>query len=356
MTSAAIGKWNSPAIEKWSPGFIVSGRFDSVFFLFSPLLALALVAVMSQWTWGLKLHTTAGIKDEPVAFLIAVWTLGHNFAVVFRSHFNPEIFALHRYRFTVVPLSIFVAFMFSDWLLVSGVVIGAIWGLYHIAMQTFGFCRIYDSRWGNPPEVGRRLDYWLNLFIFFGPILWGVNMVAVFSAVTQFSKVGWHEPAHWLQQMGAAQGVIADVALAAAAIFAAFYVYSYWRLSQRGYRVSPQKIVLILTSIAAWVLTFSFLSAWQAFFVGNFFHALQYFAIVWWKERKNIQRGFGLESAGNWLAFLAFASSVVFMGVFCRVYGGDYTLVRWTAALTAVIALMHYWYDGFVWSVQKRQV
>jgi len=38
------------------------------------------------------------------------------------------------------------------------------------------------------------------------------------------------------------------------------------------------------------------------------------------------------------------------------VYGGDYTLVRWTAALTAVIALMHYWYDGFVWSVQKRQV
>jgi len=347
----------SAAIETWNPGFIVSRRFDSLFFIFSPLLALAMVAVLSQWTWGLRRHTAVGIEDQPVAFLIAVWTLGHNFAVVFRSHFNPEIFALHRYRFTVVPLSLFVAFLLSDWLLVSGLVIGVIWGLYHIAMQNFGFCRIYDSRWGNAPELGRRLDYWLNLFIFFGPILWGVNTVAVFSPVTQFSKVGWHEPTRWLRELGAAQGTIADVVLAAAAIFLAFYVYSYWRLSQRGYRVSPQKIALILTSIAAWVFTFSFLNAWQAFFVGNFFHALQYFAIVWWKEQKHIQRSFGLENmnAGAWLAFLAFASSVAFMGVVCRVYG-EYTLLRWTGALTIVIALMHYWYDGFVWSVQKRQV
>src|SRR5262245_5636116 len=96
MTSAALAKWNSTALEKWNPGFIVSMRFDAFFFLFSPLLALALVAAISQWTWGLRLHTAGGIKDEPVAFLIAVWTLGHNFAVVFRSHFNPEIFALHR--------------------------------------------------------------------------------------------------------------------------------------------------------------------------------------------------------------------------------------------------------------------
>ena len=146
----------SAVLETWNPGFIVSRRFDSLFFIFSPLLALALVGVLSQWTWGLNRHTVVGIQDQPIAFMIAVWTLGHNFAVVFRSHFNRDIFEQHRFRFTGVPILLFVAFMLSDWLLVSGLVIGVIWGLYHIAMQSFGFCRIYDARQGNPPETGRR--------------------------------------------------------------------------------------------------------------------------------------------------------------------------------------------------------
>ena len=29
---------------------------------------------------------------------------------------------------------------------------------------------------------------------------------------------------------------------------------------------------------------------------------------------------------------------------------------RWTASMVLVMALMHYWYDGFIWSVRKREV
>ena len=45
-----------------------------------------------------------------------------------------------------------------------------------------------------------------------------------------------------------AQGVITAGILVAGAAFVAYYVYAYWRLSQEGYRVSPQKILLILST------------------------------------------------------------------------------------------------------------
>ena len=30
--------------------------------------------------------------------------------------------------------------------------------------------------------------------------------------------------------------------------------------------------------------------------------------------------------------------------------------LRWGAALALVITLMHFWYDGFIWSVRRHQV
>jgi hypothetical protein len=31
-------------------------------------------------------------------------------------------------------------------------------------------------------------------------------------------------------------------------------------------------------------------------------------------------------------------------------------VLRWGGALGAVISLMHFWYDGFVWSVRRHDV
>ena len=90
----------------------------------------------------------------------------------------------------------------------------------------------------------------------------------------------------------------------------------------------------------------------------NFFHALQYFALVWWIEKANIRRVARLEnvSGGMWLALCGFVVTTLVVGVTYQVYGNDYIALRWTASLALVLALMHYWYDGFIWSVRKREV
>jgi hypothetical protein len=94
----------------------------------------------------------------------------------------------------------------------------------------------------------------------------------------------------------------------------------------------------------------------QAFFVANFFHALQYFGIVWWSEKANIRRSFGLASfkSGGALALMGFAALLGGMGV-----GYHSAFDRFTSpwlAIALVISLMHFWFDGFIWSVRRRDL
>jgi hypothetical protein len=30
--------------------------------------------------------------------------------------------------------------------------------------------------------------------------------------------------------------------------------------------------------------------------------------------------------------------------------------VHWLGAITLIVSIMHFWYDGFIWSVRKQQV
>ena len=65
-------------------------------------------------------------------------------------------------------------------------------------------------------------------------------------------------------------------------------------------------------SITAW----GFLTAWKAFFVMNFFHGLQYFALVWRTENGNTATPDPARArAGRWpLLFVAFAAITLLAG------------------------------------------
>jgi len=152
------GKSGSGSIEKSGSGFIVSRIYDSVFFIFAPVLAFMLVAIVANWDWALDQHSILGAETTPVLFFITVWTNAHLFAVVFRSHANPKVFSLHRFSFIGVPILLFLGFLLSDWLIITGMLVSALWAVYHLGMQNFGLGRIYDVRRGNPPEMGRALD------------------------------------------------------------------------------------------------------------------------------------------------------------------------------------------------------
>lgn len=338
-------------------GFIASRAYDGVCFILAPLVALLFVELASRSTWAMAPGSMFGVEDRPLALFLSVWTFAHLFAVVFRSHANPDIFVQHRVRFVAVPILVFLAMLVSDWAMVTGVVLIVFWDVYHTSMQNFGLCRIYDGRLGNPAQTGRLLDVWLNHLIYIGPILAGASLVPTLATLQSFKEVGWKEPAHWIGVAAAWQPTLRVIVIGGGVAFVAFYAWWYACRIREGYRFSTQKLALLLSVATVSILAWGFMTPWKAFFVANFFHGLQYFAIVWWIEKRNIERVLPLPRLGTSAlpTFVAFAAVLALVGLGYRLYG-DHHLLRWGGALGAVISLMHFWYDGFVWSVRKREV
>jgi hypothetical protein len=230
-------------------GFIVSPTFDLVCFILSPLLGLVIIrtVVLGEIDWFTSSQNLFGVMDSRIGFAIAVWTYAHLFAVVFRSHLNPEIFKLHRARFTLVPGVLFVGFLTSNWVLAIGLTLTWFWDIYHSSMQVFGFCRIYDSRLGNASDKGRLLDVWMSHLVYIAPIFLGLSFSSILhSSLREFKPLGVDLGPTVIDPLVAAQGPIITVVLVGGSAFLAYYVYSFWQLSQQGYRYSPQKALMLI--------------------------------------------------------------------------------------------------------------
>jgi hypothetical protein len=136
--------------------------------------------------------------------------------------------------------------------------------------------------------------------------------------------------------------------------FLVYYVFAYWRLHRQGYRVSAPKVVLLVSTAACSIYTWGFNTFGEAFFIMNFFHALQYFALVWWMERKSMVRLFHLGGMrrGQAVGLALFLAIGLGFGFWAEFFGNSDVAVH----LILVVSIMHFWYDGFIWSVQRRHV
>ena len=56
---------------------------------------------------------------------------------------------------------------------------------------------------------------------------------------------------------------------------------------------------------------------------------------------------------GPWVYLILFLVIAFGYGLFTEVSSNE---TRITANLVIVVSLMHFWYDGFIWSVRKSQV
>jgi len=104
---------------------MVSALYDGIFYIGAPILALVLAMALEGLTGPVATTTAFGPREAWLSIFIAVWTAAHLFAVIFRSHCNPQIFQRFKFRFTVVPVLVFAGFFVSDWLLVTGFVLTA---------------------------------------------------------------------------------------------------------------------------------------------------------------------------------------------------------------------------------------
>ncbi len=339
-----------------SSGYIAGPVYDWVCFILSPLLAIAFVFAASRFAFAVEPTSAIGQQRTRLELFAAIWTYGHLFSVVFRSHFNRAVFARFPLRFTLVPLGVYLAFAFSQHALVAGFFLIAVWDVYHSSMQNFGLARIYDAKAGNDVAASRQLDIWLAHVIYVGPILAGASLLPTLVGLNAFQALGLDGPPRVYQWIASHHSAIRSVVVFAGSAFVVYYVDALLRRRAAGYRVPPQKVALLASVAAGSIFAWGFLPPLEAFMVSNLFHSLQYFGIVWWTERGNLSRVLHTpgDGSGRALTFAFFALSIAAAGTFHESVGADSW--RWLIPIPMVISLMHFWWDGFIWSVRRGEV
>jgi hypothetical protein len=329
--------------------------YDSILFVFAPLLALGLGALVEPSGLGSLEVRLLGYSGPAPVLLMGAFVAAHLVLVLARSHLNASVFKRHPYRFTLVPLALFLALAVSTRLLIAVAVLSIWWDVYHSSLQTFGLGRIYDQRRGNDVELGRRWDYVLNLLLYVGPILGGAALLAHLQnsvkLTTQVTQLFDHVPA----QASDHRATLAWIFGAGGALFLAAYLAAYARYARAGYRVSWQKVGLLVSTGLCSVFAWGFNAFGEAFLIMNFFHALQYFGIVWWAEGKNLRERLRLPQTalGKAIALSTMIWVCALYGLLTKTVGESSHLIT---SLAVVISIMHFWYDGFVWSVRKNMV
>jgi len=335
--------------------YIVGPAYDWCLFLLPPVVSL-LIGIGISDTWltrsEFEFH---GFEVTAASLFIGIVIHAHIFAVLFRSHGNASIFRTHRVRFVWVPILLFGAMVLSSWTLVACSVLATFWDVYHSGLQTFGFGRLYDKKSENPPTSGRFLDLCLNSLLYAGPIVGGATMMDHFEDFNEFESVGATFFTHIPVFMDTYHSIFAEAVIGVGTLFLAYYLYAYRQLSQKGYRVSWPKTWLYASTGLTSIYTWGFNSFGEAFFIMNLFHAVQYFGLVWWSEKGNLTQRFGVANRRyavpvTLAIFLGLAAAY---GYFVEWIDGDITPLL---AITLTISLMHFWYDGFIWSVRKNQV
>lgn len=338
--------------------YLVGPVYDWAFFILCPLAALAIGIVLARTGLGERPFHVFGVERNFNAIFIGAFISAHLFIVVFRSHANRQIFHLYPYRFTVVPAVLFLSCWLSLWAALLSTVVATWWDVYHSSQQTFGLGRIYDRLHGNDLTAGRHLDQILNLLLYAGPILGGASLMYHLDDFLNFDAVG----AFFFTAVPAkAFGIQAQLAvglLAFGSIFLAYYIYYYYKLYRSGYKVSVQKVALLVSTGACSIYTWGFDSFGKALFIMNFFHAMQYFALVAWSERKVIADRLRVDRMKLSLS-ASFAILVVVgfaYGFWDVAYNSTPSRTQMTFAISITVSLMHFWYDGFIWSVRKQQI
>jgi hypothetical protein len=341
--------------------FIVSRAYDWAWFLGAPMLSL-LVGILVSGSWlATDEYWLATEDDTMVGFFIGMVIHAHLVAVAFRSHNNAEIRKLYPIRFFVVPVVLWAALVSSAWLAIAATVVATWWDVWHSGAQTFGFARIYERNHGTPPELGRRLDFWLNQVLYAGPILAGATFVDHLESFESFGSLDSFEsvktalasvPAQVATMEGGAQAWLTWGILAICAAFLVFYAACYIQFARRGYRPSWLKLWIVVSTGFVSIYSWGFNSWGQAFLIMNLFHGVQYLALVWAMEHKRIARTLRLPGHPR-LVLAIYLASVLAYGLGVQALDGDFTML-W--AVTIVVSLMHFWYDAFVWSVRRAEV
>lgn len=332
-----------------------SGAMNILFIIGAPVIAFTAVTMVSlpRAVTGEFLYD----PQTPQWFIImsTLMTHTHVMLVFVRSHLNTNVFRRFKYRFTVIPVLALLAFKVSPFLMGLMAFIALYWDEWHSLMQTFGFGRIYDAKLGNDPRVGRKLDIGMCfvlgllphvLLLTYLPEKVRVKGLEQFLDLDTDIAVKYGHYIHDLQYPLIIFGVS----------YVLLYIYSYRKLVLNGYKISKAKLTLLGTTGVSAMLIAGFYSVTDAAYYGNIYHALQYFFIVCITESGQLSGKIKMPRVNKQVMAMACGFMALTLALIAALARLDTEYFGFMGNFWLLTSLLHFWYDGFIWSVRRQEI
>jgi Flp pilus assembly protein TadD len=320
---------------------------DLLLFVGTPVLLIPnFTAAQARWS-----------AQDIFLFVGAFGAMGHHLPGMIRAYGDRALFRRFRIRFVVAPLALLAVCIWASVYNIQAIQLVALaWGIWHGMMQTYGFCRIYDAKASGKAAARARTDLALCFAWFLGAVLLSPMRFRSFLDLYYESGGPVVPPALIVDLQYGVGFVLAAVT--------ALFLWRQWRDWKTARVVSPIKITLLVSSIGFWWYCNNGV---QNILVGialfEVFHDVQYLAIVWIYNRMRVERD---ESIRGFMRFV-FRRSGSLIGVYVGLvlaYGSiafttsSVSIEAMKHVLIGVVtasALLHFYYDGFIWKVRETQ-
>ena len=325
--------------------WILNRGWDLLLFIGTPLVLLPLFAAAQvRWT-----------AQEIYLWVGAFGALGHHLPGMIRAYGDGALFDRFKVRFVVAPvllLAVCIVASMQKWEALN--LVAFVWGVWHGMMQTYGFCRIYDMKRFAGAAARARWDFWLCGAWFLGGVV--LSPMRGRSLVNLFYESGGPSlplPAlDWFRWTVTA--ALVGVTLA--------WAWVHLRAIRRGEPVPSTKIAILVTSLAFWwYCNIGVANILVGIALFEVFHDVQYLSIVWLYNRARVEKD---RNIGGFMRFVfrrsgalagLYVGLVLAYGALGLVQSGvsSEMIQRVLLGLVTASALMHFYYDGFIWKVRE---
>lgn len=330
------------------PSIWISGRWqDLLLFIATPLLLIPLI-VARPYFFSVQ---------ELILYLGAFGALGHHLPGMIRAYGDRSLFRRFRWRFIFAPILLGVSCIYFAWNDLGGILLLTFfWTTWHTLMQIYGFARIYDGKAKSFQPWTGRMDHLLCIVWIGAPLL--LTDARLASLLELYYRCGG--PLLDTQWIGGVQSLWT---VALAAITFAF-AYHTWRNYRQGHPPNPVKLLFFASSFGFWWFC---MAAVDHLLIGialfDIFHDVQYLALVWMFNRRRVRED---PQVGRFSRFL-FRRSGALAGLYVGlvIAYGSFGYVseaisqeqfrNMLLGLVAASALLHFYYDGFIWKVRETQ-
>src|SRR6476620_257850 len=336
--SASSNKPSMWILDRWR---------DLLLFVGTPILLIPIfTAAQARWS-----------AQDIFLFVGAFGAMGHHLPGMIRAYGDRALFRRFRIRFVVAPLALLAVCVWGSVYNIQAIQLVALaWGIWHGMMQTYGFCRIYDAKASGKAAARARTE----LARCFG---WFLAAVVLSPMRFRTCLDLYYESGGVLVEPSIILGLKYTV-VAALALVTVVFAWRQWRDWRTAGVMSPIKMTLLVSSIAFWWYCNNGV---QNILVGialfEVFHDVQYLAIVWIYNRARVERD---ESIRGFMRFV-FRRSGSLIGVYVGLvmaYGSIALTTSGTSVeaikhvlvgIVTASALLHFYYDGFIWKVRETQ-